>query len=63
MPLVSLVITLIVVGVLLWLINNYIPMDGKIKRILNMTVVVVVVLWILNAMGLINSLRGIRVGR
>ena len=63
MPLVSLVITLIVVGVLLWLINNYIPMDGKIKHILNMTVVVVVALWILNAMGLINSLRGIRVGR
>ena len=63
MPLVSLVITLIVVGVLLWLINNYIPMDGKIKHILNMTVVVVVVLWILNAMGVINSLRGIRVGR
>ena len=63
MPLVSLVITLIVVGVLLWLINNYIPMDGKIKHILNMTVVVVVVLWILNAMGLINSLRGIPVGR
>ena len=63
MPLASLVITLIVVGVLLWLINNYIPMDGKIKHILNMTVVVVVVLWILNAMGLINSLRGIRVGR
>ena len=57
MSLVSLVITLIVVGVLLWLINNYIPMDGKIKRILNMTVVVVVILWILNAMGLIDSLR------
>ena len=64
MSLVSLVITLIAVGVLLWLINNYIPMDGKIKRILNMTVVVVVVvvLWILNAMGLIDSVRGIRVG-
>lgn len=59
----SLVITLIVVGVLLWVINNYIPMDGKIKRILNMTVVVVVVLWILNTMGLIDSLRGIRVVR
>ena len=38
-------------------------MDGKIKRILNMTVAVVVVLWILNTMGLIDSLRGIRVGR
>ena len=63
MSLVSLVITLIVVGVLLWVINNYIPMDGKIKRILNMTVAVVVVLWILNTMELIDSLRGIRVGR
>jgi len=61
--LVSLVITLIVVGVLLWLINAYIPMDGKIKLILNMTVAVVVVLWILNTMGLIDSLLGIRVGR
>lgn len=63
MSLVSLVITLIVVGVLLWLINAYIPMDGKIKLILNMTVAVVVVLWILNTMGLIDYLRGIRVGR
>ena len=63
MSLVSLVITLIVVGVLLWLINAYIPMDGKIKLILNITVAVVVVLWILNTMGLIDSLRGIRVGR
>lgn len=63
MSLVSLVITLIVVGVLLWLINAYIPMDGKIKLIVNMTVAVVVVLWILNTMGLIDSLRGIRVGR
>jgi len=63
MSLLSLVIILIVVGVLLWLINAYIPMDGKIKLILNMTVAVVVVLWILNTMGLIDSLRGIRVGR
>ena len=44
MSLVSLVITLIVVGVLLWLINNYIPMDAKIKSILNIVVVVAVVL-------------------
>jgi hypothetical protein len=63
MSLVSLVITLIVVGVLLWLINNYIPMDAKIKRILNIVVVVAVVLWLLNLLGLMDSLRGIRVGR
>lgn len=63
MSLVSLVITLIVVGALLWLVNNYIPMDGKIKRILNIVVVVAVVVWLLNLLGLMDSLRGIRVGR
>ena len=63
MSLISLVITLIVVGVLLWLINNYIPMDAKIKSILNIVVVVVVVLWLLNILGLMDSLRSIRVGR
>jgi hypothetical protein len=63
MSLVSLVITLIVVGVLLWLINNYIPMDAKIKSILNIVVVVVVVLWLLNLLGLMDSMRGIRIGK
>lgn len=63
MSLVSLVVTLIVVGVLLWLVNNYIPMDAKIKSILNIVVVVVVVLWLLNLLGLMDSLRGIRIGR
>ncbi len=63
MSLISLIITLIVVGVLLWLVNNYIPMDGQIKRILNIVVVVAVVLWLLNAVGLMDSLRNIRLGR
>jgi hypothetical protein len=63
MSLVSLVVTLVVAGVLLWLVNNYIPMDGKIKRILNIVVVVAVVVWLLNLLGLMDSLRGIRVGR
>jgi hypothetical protein len=63
MDLISLIITLIVVGVLLWLVNNYIPMDSKIKNILNIVVVVAVVLWLLNMLGLMDSLRGIRVGR
>ena len=40
MSLISLVITLIVIGVLLWLINSYIPMDGKIKQIINVVVVI-----------------------
>jgi hypothetical protein len=62
MPLVNVVITLIVVGVLLWLINTYIPMDGKIKKILNVVVVIAVVLWLLSAFGLIGNLGSIRVG-
>ena len=63
MPLISLVIVLIVVGVLLWLVNTYIPMDGKIKNILNIVVVIAVVIWLLQVFGLLGSLDGIRVGR
>jgi len=63
MSLISLIITLIVVGVLLWLVNNYIPMDSKIKRILNIVVVVAVVVWPLNILGLMDSMRSIRIGR
>jgi len=62
-PLISLVVILIVVGVLLWLVNTYIPMDGKIKRILNVVVVIAVVIWLLNVFGVLGSLNGIHVGR
>jgi hypothetical protein len=61
MDLMQLVITLIVVGVLLWLVNSYIPMDGKIKSILNAVVVIAVVLWLLQAFGLLGSLSSIKV--
>ena len=54
MSLISLVTTLIVVGVLLWLVNTYIPMDGKIKKILNAVVVICVVIWLLFAFGILN---------
>jgi hypothetical protein len=60
MPLVTIVITLIVAGVLLWLVNTYIPMDGKIKKILNIVVVVVVILWLLNVFGVWGHLRSVR---
>jgi len=63
MSLISLVITLIVVGVLLWLVNTYIPMDGKIKKILNGVVVISVVLWLLYAFGILDHVRDIRVRR
>jgi hypothetical protein len=63
MPLIQVVLILIVVGVLLWLINRYIPMQGMIKTILNAVVVIVVVLWLLSVFGLIGSISNIRVGK
>lgn len=53
-PLISLLITLIVVGVILYLINNYLPMDGKIKSILNVVVVIAVILWLLRSFGMLG---------
>ena len=63
MPLVHVVLVLIVVGVLLWLVNSYIPMAGSIKSILNAVVVIAVVLWLLSVFGLIGELSNIRVGK
>ena len=62
MPLLNLVITLIVVGVLLWLVNTLIPMDRKIKSILSIVIVIAVVLWILNATGMMGHLASMRIG-
>jgi hypothetical protein len=59
MSLVTLVIVLIVVGVLLWLVNTYVPMDGKIKMIMNAVIVIAVVLWLLQAFGLLSGLSTI----
>jgi hypothetical protein len=61
-PLIQVVMVLIVVGVLLWLVNRFIPMQGTIKSILNGVVVIAVVLWLLNAFGLFQSFSHIRVG-
>lgn len=62
MPLLQVLLTLIVVGVLLWLVNRFIPMAGSIKSILNAVVVIGVVLWLLDVFGLFHSLSRIRVG-
>jgi hypothetical protein len=61
MSLIGLILTLVVVGVLLWLLNNYVPMDSKIKTIINVVVVVVVVVWLLQAFGVLGSLRDVRI--
>ena len=63
MPLINVVIILIVVGVLMWLVNTYIPMDGTIKRVLNIVVLVAVVLWLLSVFGVLGSLETIQTPR
>jgi hypothetical protein len=62
MPLLQIVVVLVVVGLLLWLVNRFIPMQGTIKSILNAVVVIVVVLWLLNVFGLFHSLSRIHIG-
>jgi len=62
MPLIQILLALIVVGVLLWLVNRFIPMANSIKSVLNAVVVIAVVLWLLNVFGLFHSLSRIHVG-
>ena len=57
MTLLSLILTIVVVGVLLWLINTYVPMQAAVKKILNAVVVIVLIIWILNAFGLVGPLN------
>jgi hypothetical protein len=61
MPLVTIIIVLVVVGVALWAINTYIPMAKPVKTILNIVVVVMLCLWLLQAFGLWDSIKSIRV--
>jgi len=63
MSIVMLILILVVIGVILWLINAYIPMDEKIKTILNIVVVIVVILWLLSVFGILPSMGNIRIGK
>jgi hypothetical protein len=63
MPLIQIVIALIVIGVLLWLVNSFIPMAGSIKSILNALVVICVVVWLLNAFGLMHYITNFHLNR
>lgn len=62
MSLISLIITIVVVGLILWVINSFIPMESRVKSILNVVVIMCLVLWLLQAFGIIGSLRNVRVG-
>ncbi len=61
MSLISVVVVLVVVGVALWLINTYIPMDSKIKSILNVVVIIVVAIWLLQAFGILGNINDVRI--
>ncbi len=60
MSVTTIVVVLFIVGVVLWLVNTYIPMDRKIKTILNIVVVILVVLWLLRALGVVSTIGGVR---
>jgi hypothetical protein len=62
MPLLQILMVLIAIGVLLWLVNNFIPMAGSIKSLLNAVVVIGVIVWLLNIFGFIHSLSRVHVG-
>ena len=61
MPILNILIAIIVVGVILWLINNFIPMQGSVKKILNAVVIIILVIWLLNVFGVLDSLKSITI--
>jgi len=63
MSLIHLLLILVAVGVILWLIDTYIPMQATIKNILNAVVVIAVIIWLMNVFGLLGKLSAIRVGK
>ena len=63
MPLLHLILILVVIGVILWVVNRYIPMQSTVKRILNVVVIICVIIWLLSVFGVIGNISTIHVGR
>lgn len=63
MSLIGLIITLVVVGLLLWVINTQVPMQDTVKRILNVVVIIAVIIWLLTAFGVLQSINNVQVPR
>lgn len=61
MPLLTVLIVLVVAGVILWLVNTYIPMQRTIKGILNAVVVIIVVVWLLSVFGVLGHMQNLRI--
>jgi hypothetical protein len=61
MPILTILIVIVVAGVILWLVNSYIPMQRTIKNILNAVVVIILVIWLLNVFGVLESLKSVTI--
>ena len=61
MPILTILIVIVVAGVILWLVNSYIPMQRTIKNILNAVVVIILVIWLLNVFGVLDSLKNLTI--
>lgn len=61
MPILTILLVIVIVGLLLWVVNSYIPMDAKIKQILNIVVVIILIIWLLKAFGVFAGLSNVRV--
>jgi hypothetical protein len=62
MPILTVILVIVVVGVLLWALNSFVPMDSKVRSILNIVVVLLLIIWLLQAFGLISHFGNVRVG-
>jgi hypothetical protein len=61
MPILTILLVIIAAGVILWLVNSYIPMQRTIKNILNAVVVIILVIWLLNVFGVLESLKNVTI--
>ena len=61
MPVLTILIVILVVGVILWLINSYIPMQRTVKGILNAVVIIILVIWLLKVFGVLDSLQNVKI--
>ena len=61
MPLLTILLVIIIVGVLLWLVNSFLPMDHNIKKILNVVVIIILIVWLLKVFGIFSSLMDIHI--
>lgn len=63
MPILTILLVIVVIGVILWAINAYLPMEARIKQILNIVVIIFLVVWLLSAFGVFQALSGVKVGK